>query len=731
MKKLIDKALKDFERRKNIPTLDNILTVGGFLKYFKHRNTMPFIRDISYMVINIVQVIAILNVLGIRAASGGVIGYAFMLFISDIWGALKYSLREKIIISEQSAKTHEISKYFLSLIVIGTSIWLIVSLLALNIINTESIGSRDGYIIFVATILSMIFQLISSSYFITAYTISRVFLPLQYTLGSRILNLILGIVLMKFIGVYGICFSFFSSRIVDLLITKHFCDKTLRARNINLRPKNIRAKEIYKKALELLKPASMSIKRILVFTVVSIDKLILILLVHHYYKSYVVDFFLMYQLVNIFMLIPARVSKSMYYDTVMLLKTKSMSMMKLLFNRNLGILIVLGIIFASLFSLLPMINIPHKHWSSMLLDLTIIDQWKWVYVLIFFSFITRFINRLLLFSESYITLLVSYLFFEYALLIYVLLTNSYFMKTKEILVFFPIKGQISIYYAGTLLLIYISGIWKRESSLLNIDSAKNKDVLVEYRSFKDKIREASHNDKIIILILEKTYLGPTFVNQVLGTATSKLNVSSATRISSNTLILISANRDTSVDDLKLKAIELLSAYCKELIVSTKYDILDYFTERTEKSSTNPYRSIINIIYPKLFSHKHDIQKNGLDINATINLLKTNNMAHTLYEINSDFGSSYLKNRIKAKNKLSQVFHFIKDFESKGYQKIDSRLVDLSKLGLITVIQNGDIKAFISVDEAEKNQETMREIIRNLLYLDLLRLLRAHDEWLET
>jgi hypothetical protein len=107
------------------------------------------------------------------------------------------------------------------------------------------------------------------------------------------------------------------------------------------------------------------------------------------------------------------------------------------------------------------------------------------------------------------------------------------------------------------------------------------------------------------------------------------------------------------------------------------------------------------------------------------------MAHTLYEINSDFGSSYLKNRIKAKNKLSQVFHFIKDFESKGYQKIDSRLVDLSKLGLITVIQNGDIKAFISVDEAEKNQETMREIIRNLLYLDLLRLLRAHDEWLET
>lgn len=721
MDKLINKARKDFQFRQNAPRTEDILTLRGFARYFMYRNSLPFVRDISYMIISLVQILVMLKMLGTGAAAGGVIGYAFVLFVTDFWDALKYSLREKILVSEQSSVNQEISKYFLALVMIGIVIWLVILVGALSLVK---VGSTDGSIILISTMISIIFQLISSSYFMATYTISRVYMPMHYTLGSRILNLLIGIALIKVIGVYGICFSFFSSRIMDLLITKHYCDKTLRTRNITLIQKNIRFKEVYKSAVLLLTPISRSLKRLLVFTVVSADKLILIILVHHYYKSYVIDFFLMYQLINIFMLIPARISKSVYYDTVMLLKTRALSMLRLLFNRNLIVVIILGVIFAYLFSLVPTLNLPHRHWSSLILDLTIIDQWTWVYISIFCYFIIRFINRFFLFSEAYITLLIPYVFFEYLMMIYLLLGNKYFMETKEIIIFFAVKGQVGVYYFAALLLIYASGIWKKESAILNFGRAKSGTILKDYADFKNDLKDLKEDDRVIMLIFERSYTKNIFIEQALNSTVNNFNIISGMKISNNTSLLIHRSNGSTVERIKFKAIELFSVYCREIFVGTRQELLDAIASKEKQQTSSPYRSIINIIYPKLFSRYEDIEQDGMDLEQVQRALGDSGVTYSLYDVRADMGSSYLRNIIKNKSKTKLVFHFLRRFELKKYEYIDAEFSQASSVGIIPIITDGELKHFIDINDVSNCSDLVRKIVRNSLYRNLLTLLKV-------
>ncbi len=721
MDRLIDKARRDLEFRRNTPRIENILTLRGFMRYFFYRNSLPFVRDVSYTLINLIQIIFILKLLGLGAATGGVIGYAFMLFVTDFWDAIKYSLREKILTAERVSGTEEVSKYFVALVAIGTVIWLLVMLVSLSLVKIDSTGS---YVIFVSTIASAIFQLLGSSYFMATYTISRVYIPISYTMGSRVLNLLLGIVLMKFIGAYGVCFSLFSSGIMDFLITKHFCDKTLGARNIKLIPKRIRLRKVYESSILLLQPVNSSLKRLLVFTLVSADKLVLIILVHYFYESYVVDFFLMYQLIQMFMLIPARVSKSLYFDTVMLLKTRALSMLRLLFNRNLVVVIMLGFVFAYLFSLLPYLNLPHRHWSSLILDLTILDKWAWVYTMIFCYFIIRFINRFLLFSESYLSLVIPYIFFEYILALYLLFGDKYFLETKEILIFFPIKGQVGLYYCGALLLIYFTGIWKKESLVLSFKGRKSRELLLSHKEFKDELNKYRKDDSMTLLILEKDFAKPFFMDQILASAQENTGAFCGIRLSFNAMLFINRTEIAlSNEQLKLKAVEHFGVYCREIFTGTRQELVEFLTSKSGQQNANPYRAVINVMYPKLFSDQDDIEKNGIELEQALKVLSDNKIEYRLCDVRSDMGSKYLNNVIKDKERTHFTFNFLKNFELNGYRYIDVDLNKAISLGVVPVIKDGELRSFIYINEPSGYLRLLRKLVRNFLYLNLLELLK--------
>jgi hypothetical protein len=724
MERLIKKALKDFKTRDKKPRIDDILSIRGFLSYFFYRNSLPFVRDVSYIIINIVQIIVILKILGIRAAAGGVIGYALILFIIDIWEALKYSLREKIIISEKSTKYQDIAKDFAAMLIIGIFIWLIISAIGISFVK---INSKDGYIIMISTLGSILFQLVASSYFMATYTISRVYIPLSYTLGSRIFNLLLGIALMKFIGVYGISFSFFSSRIMDLVITKHFCDKILKSRNISLISKRIRLKELFERIIFLLKPIKMSLKRLMAFTITSADKLILMILVYYYYKSYVVSFFLMIQIINVFLLIPKRISKSMYFDTTYLLKTKSLSMLRLLFNRNFLLTICLGVLFAYVFYLIPNFNLPHKYWFTLVLDLIILDEWFWVCMLIFSYFIIRFINRFLLFSESHISLLLPYLLFEYVLMIYFLLNNQYFLETKEIVVFFSIKGKIGVYYCATLLLIYLSGIWKKESAILNIKFTAEFDGLKNYQDFKNDIKNSSKDDVLMILSLEKNYKRPVFIKHILEIIQNNFSIKSSIRLSENTFFfLLTTEQKDCIKSLNIKAIELLSPYSKELALTNIEEAYFAFEPSKANKKFNPYRSNINIIFPKFFSDSEDVLPNGMDISMVLSKINKTNINYKIYELSTDMGSRYLKNIIKDKQELKLIFELLRCFETFQYYRIESISLKLCSFGIIPIIEQGRLSKIIHMDQANDYVNVGKILFRNLMFRNLKELLKTND-----
>ena len=685
MDNIINKALRDVESGKNRPVIFDILSPKGFLRYFFYRNTMPFARDASYIIIDTIQIIVIAKMLGYSAATGGVIGYAFILFLTDIWSSLSYSIREKIIESEMlKNEKQEITKYFSALTFLGTAIWVVLCVLAFSFVK---VGSSDGEVLFVAHLTAMIFTLISSSYFLSTYTLSRIYIPMQYTIASRVFCLLLGVALLKVFGVYGFAISIFVNRILDLFITKHYCDRVLRVQKVRLVPKEIDLSQIYRQIFLLLSPINKVVKRFSSFLLLNLDKLLLIILVHHYYKSYVVDFFLLYQIINFFLLVPTRISKSMYYDTVLLLRTKNFSLLRLLVNYNLIIATLPGVVFAFAFSLLPSMHLPYSNWLSMITDLAILDQWKWLYILIFSSFMIKVVNRLLLVSEAHVTLCSTYLLFEYLLVLVLLFHNQYFLQSKEILVFFSIKGQLSLFYAALLLLIYFSGIWKKDSLVLGIKGKDDHVILKSYEEFRSDYRNAGQDAVVLFINLEKRYSRDAVIGDILDTAKSNFNAFSGIRISKNTLILICRKTGADLEDLRKSSIVSFSAFSNKIITCLKQDLFTKITMEQKPDS----------IYPSLFVKS---------TNYNLNNIELNDPSYSIHSVKKDLSSRYIGKISQDPDKNDLIFRFLRKFEVNKYIGIDAEMLKLCQIGMLPLISGDKVIHFIETHNVDLEYNKM-------------------------
>jgi len=690
MENIILKSKKDLERAEGRPRLNDILSFKGFIRYFFYRNSLPGVRDLLYFVFDTVQIFLIYKLLGKVAFSGGLLGYVFAIFISNFWNVIIYSMREKTLELDSKGQLKLIPSYFAPLLLSGGLIWFVFVAVAIIFVNVHSLNSE---IIFISRLLAGGFELYSSLYFFAVYTLLRVYIPFSLTIINRLIFLVLPLFLVRYIGPWAFAMGFVLEKSINLLITLKYCNKALRIKGVKLINSDLKTLVFKKTFWFLLEKPLSTLKRSVSFSIIGLQKLVIIFLVSKYYEPFLFDFFAFYQLLGIFLLVPYRISKSLYYDLTNLLYRGRFYMLRLLFNYNLVIACILGLCFAYLFSFVRTMPVPGRFFDLMF-ELTLMNRWFSIYMLVFFTFGISVLNRLLLVSESHLLLISLAAIFDYILLGWLVFHSPYFRGDPIFI--FSFQGQISLYYFAALLLVYLTGIWKKESMIAIIRNNSRQSIgILDWNDFRERLNSLKDKDPVIaVMVLSKRYTRIALLKGVIETARELVDIDAVTRASNNTLFLLIPSTEADTKNSELSIVTSLGVYCDKILLSRPKGLLS----KVEKNG------LAIAIEPELFSSKTNIEHDLLSVKKSNLLLAKDILSskNIKYKIHSN--ESFVST--ERGKYISALFSLLRSTPAFMPTHI---LLKKDYLGLVPIIENGKLIKVMEIEEPEIN------FIRKLLW----------------
>lgn len=680
MENIIDKSKKDLKRLGSRPVLSDIVTVKGFLRYFAYRTTFPFFRDLIFFVFDTTQIFIIFKLLGFGASTGGVLGYAFVVFMSGFWTALVYSMREKVLTLGSQKNYSSISSYFSPLISSGAVIWVIIVVISLFMFRGLGI---QPLIIFSSRIISHGIELYSMAYFFTAYTITRIYIPFWATVLNRLVFLIVPIFLITPLGVWAFVFSFFIERLLSLLITVKYSNKSLRARGIdsfNTAFFSLAGKKMF----WFIREGYVSfVKRIISFSLMNFQRLLFLAIVSKYFYFYLLDFFAFYQLLHLFFLVPQRIGKSLYYDVTFLLHRGRYHLTRLLCNYDIVMSLLLASLVVSFLYFVPIRVVPFRL-SSIIIELAVIDQWSSIYMLVFFSFGIIVVQRVFILSESYYSYIFGVLLFDYFILAYMAINSPYIFGAGNPVFIFALQGKLSFYYFLSLLLWYFVGLWRKESIVYSAN--KNNKFFDLQTTFLEKTKQ-KNKCVVAALFLSDKYSYRNFPELVADAAKDVLNVVSVSKLN-RSLVFVCAEQGDDIHQQELNVVSRLGVYCDSVVFAKLKDFVQKFSDQ---------RSF-----------------EGFKYSGKTNLAIAEEYLHSLkltYRI-------YSANNFTLSKRKKQIYDLLGTFKE-GDAFMPKHLV-LKKdfLGLIPIIEQGHLVSFIELEKVvdiKVVEKLIKELTLNEFY----------------
>lgn len=693
MKKIILKSNKDQATSASRPVIDDILTIKGFLRYFLYRNGLPAFRDILFFLIDTGQIFLIAKLLGRTASSAGIVGYASSFLLAGFLNIFVYSMREKILELDHNKRLNLVPSYFVPALVSGGVLWLVLSVL---VVSVAGISYQAALVILLAKLICSAIDFYSTLYFFSTYTLSRIYIPLQYTLINRLFHFVLPIFLVKYLGAYAFALAFISERIFNTFITIGSCNKVLKYLDVKLLGR-ISLKTIFDN-----KPL-LATKRTISMFLMNLQRFVVLLLVKRFMPFYMLEFFAFYQLIHLFMLAPLRISKSMFFDITTLLYRKRFGMLKLLFNYNIIVAAVIASISVVIFYFFQRIPLP-PNFYAMVFELLILDKWNLLYVLIFFYSLVFVFNRLFIVAEAHLTFIVTTIVFDFLLLGYFVIHDISLMSGDSPLVFFSIQGALSPFYLTTLLLIYISGIWKKESLIAKIKEASYKDKLISNKIDFIKAVDQTGKDNSFFVMAVFNKRSARFISDLSDLLAGAV---SGVRLSSNTLlILFDTKKGACTKDFQLNMISTIGIYCDKILFLDPAGLFEQIRSNFHGKNIDSTNAMLNALYPKIYSYTNDAEP--VDIDA---LLKALGLRYKVFE------SNLLPTSIDKK-----VFNLLNSAELTSSFVIPERIL-LKKdfLGLIPVFKDDKIVKVIQIYLPEL--PVVRKLLRTVALNDLLDFLR--------
>ncbi len=676
MENIIGKSKRDLEKILSRPRVEDIISVKGFFKYFIYRNNLPFIRDLLFFIFDTAQIYLLFRMMGHVGSSGGILGYAFGIFISGFWTALIYSMRDKII-SLANTKQHElIPNYFSSIVSSGAIVWILLVICSIFFFYGIN-PSPESLIIYSSKVLSQGIELYSSIYFFTIYTMGRIYIPFWLTIINRLFFLLLPIFLFRQLGVWSFVLAFFIERILNAIITIKYSNRSLKVLGIKQISSNFFLLAKKKLFWFFQDDPFCFLKKTLSFLLLNSQRLVFLVLVGIYYPYYLLDFFAFYQLINLFFLIPRRMSRSLFYDITSLLSRGRYYFMRLLANYNILLSLFFALVVVAIFNL-SSFALP-SFFSSIMLELTILNKWNSIYMLVFFSFGIIIINRVFIVSGSYWYYIVTTILFEYLILGLLIYNSDSFFKIGNPILVFSIQGELSLYYFFFILLLYISGLWKKGSIIRNES--------IRLNSVDDflKTSRSSKNNLILVLFLPKKHSSIRRLENILELVGFSTKILSSLRVSKDILFLCIEDEGDQYHQ-ELEIIGHVGVYCDKIILANKEELLSKLNAALE------YRDFMYAGHSNLELAKDFLTLNKMEYSVHYNVFTSSS------------------------NRKKELYNILNTFEP-NFAFIPMHLIFKKEyLGIVPIIEQGKFSCFIELNGVDI--KLINELIR-LLYLNEL------------
>ena len=223
MQKLLKKAKRDQERRENRPNVYKLSGWRSFLYYLYYRNRYFILRETGMWVLNFVELGLAAWLLGGMKVRGLALASRYVWLIYAMWGGM--TLAERILVGRYLAarKPERIARTIATFIQLG----FVVGIFAAGILFMSAdvfVDLKPGEgnwpkILFQHRALLIIFELCSSSLFMGAYTIARMYRPLTLSFLLRLFVISLNIFLFPHFGPLILVITLYLRRLIDISIT--------------------------------------------------------------------------------------------------------------------------------------------------------------------------------------------------------------------------------------------------------------------------------------------------------------------------------------------------------------------------------------------------------------------------------------------------------------------------------------------------------------------------------
>ncbi len=225
MEKLLKIARREQKRREDRPNVYKLTGWRSFLYYLYYRNRYFLIRESGMWILNFVELGLAAYLLGGMKVRGLALANRYVWLVYAMWGGV--TLAERILVARYHAagKPDRIARTITTFIQMAFVVGLIVAgillLFSNYIVSPTSNEGKWASILFQNRCFLLVLELVSSSLFMGAYTLSRMYRPLTLSFLLRLWIIVMNIALFPYIGPAALVITLYLRRIVGLIITVH------------------------------------------------------------------------------------------------------------------------------------------------------------------------------------------------------------------------------------------------------------------------------------------------------------------------------------------------------------------------------------------------------------------------------------------------------------------------------------------------------------------------------
>ncbi len=225
MEELLKRARREQMRRESRPNVHNLKGWPSFLYYLYYRNRYFLIRETGMWVLNFVELGLAAWLLGGMRVRGLALANRYVWLVYATWGGV--TLAERILVGryhaarkpERIART--VATFMQMAFVVGLAVATVLYFTADFFVSPKPGEGNWTRILFQHRSILLTLELVSSSLFMGAYTLSRMYRPLALSFLLRLWVVSMNVALFPHWGPGVLVATLYLRRIIDFVITAH------------------------------------------------------------------------------------------------------------------------------------------------------------------------------------------------------------------------------------------------------------------------------------------------------------------------------------------------------------------------------------------------------------------------------------------------------------------------------------------------------------------------------